>query len=131
MEWADTLLIVLAAVLLASFEAIIIYRMARGDMDLRYLIADFEGYASLSRFQFLVFTFVIATGFVYLTIRGDGFPEIDEGVLLLLGISGTTYAMGKVLDRPATPGASPTNPSKDADPSRRPASDVSKAETSP
>jgi len=57
--------------------------------------------ASLSRFQFLIFTFVIAVGILYLTVKSDAFPELDQGILILLGISGASYAVGKSLDNQA------------------------------
>ncbi|HEY2407145.1 MAG TPA: hypothetical protein VGI10_14135 [Polyangiaceae bacterium] len=41
--------------------------------------------------------------FLYLTVKGAGFPSVDEGVLMLLGISGATYALGKTLEKPAAP----------------------------
>ncbi len=54
--------------------------------------------ASLSRLQFLIFTFVIAMS-LFLVIVGDGTPafpkEIPVGILALLGISGGTYAVSK------------------------------------
>jgi hypothetical protein len=50
----------------------------------------------------LVFTFVIATGFLYLTLKGSAFPVVDDRVLVLLGISGATYAVGKGLERGTT-----------------------------
>lgn len=52
---------ILAAVLaLSSLAALLIYLMAAGKIDLKYLIAGPDGDASLSRFQMLLFTFVIA-----------------------------------------------------------------------
>jgi hypothetical protein len=51
----------LATVLaLSALAALLIYLMATGTIDLRYLIAGDDGTASLSRFQMLLFTFVIA-----------------------------------------------------------------------
>ncbi|MFY9852580.1 MAG: hypothetical protein WAK26_01725 [Terracidiphilus sp.] len=51
----------------------------------------------MSRFQLLIFTFVIAISlFELVEKRTDGnFPEIPQGVLTLLGISASTYAVGK------------------------------------
>lgn len=66
-------------------------------IDLSHLLDEANGSASLSRFQLLVFTFVIALSLFYLVQkRTDGaFPEITSGVLTLLGISASTYAVGK------------------------------------
>lgn len=101
METALTVLVYVIASFLAILQGIFIWQVvdSKSKMKLCYLIAD-DGYdASMSRFQFLLFTFVIAVGFVYLTFKGEGFPEINEGVLILLGISGASYALGKGLDR--------------------------------
>lgn len=95
------------AVLLGAFALAIIYKMLKGEIDLTFLIAGDDGDASLSRFQFLVFTFVIAFS-LFLVIVGakDGpaFPhEIPGGILALLGISGGSYVASKGVDANATP----------------------------
>jgi len=53
--------------------------------------------ASLARFQFLVFTFVIAGLYLLLCIEAGTFVDIPTNVLGLLGISGGTYAVGKAV----------------------------------
>ena len=68
----------------------------------------------MSRFQFLVFTFVIAGGLAYtvLTSSASGaahFPELPSGVFVLLGISGGSYAIGKSIGTPA-PNSEPPKP---------------------
>lgn len=94
-----TLLIYLFAFFLAALQAILLWKMATNQIALKDLISDDGGYASLARFQFLLFTFVIVVGFLYLTVSGEAFPKIDEGVLILLGISSASYALGKGLDK--------------------------------
>lgn len=87
-------------ILFAGFALAIIYKMIKGDIDLRYLIAGADGDASLSRFQFLIFTFVIAMG-LFLIIVSTGspaFPAIPGGILALLGISGGSYVTSKAVD---------------------------------
>ena len=101
MQLALTVLIYVVSGFLALLQALIVWKMANNDIDLKFLIADAEGYASLSRFQFLIFTFVIGVGVVYLTVQGEAFPKLDHGVLVLLGISGASYALGKGLDNKA------------------------------
>lgn len=66
-------------------------------IDLSQLLSEANGTASMSRFQLLIFTFVVAVSLFYLVEkRKDGtFPEIPSGVLTLLGISASTYAVGK------------------------------------
>ena len=53
--------------------------------------------ASLARFQFLVFTFVIAmTLFLVIISKGPGFPETIPGeIFALLGISGGSFLVSK------------------------------------
>lgn len=66
-------------------------------IDLSDLLSEANGSASMSRFQLLIFTFVIAVSLFYLVEkRSDAsFPEVPTGVLTLLGISASTYAVGK------------------------------------
>jgi len=69
-----------------------------GRIDLSELLNEANGQASMSRFQLLIFTFVIAISlFELVEMRANptGFPDIPTGVLTLLGISASTYAVGK------------------------------------
>lgn len=76
---------------------IIVVKIWKGDIDLNYLISDELGYASLSRFQFLVFTFVVAMSLFYLIVIGKppSYPSIPNEILALLGISGGSYVLSK------------------------------------
>jgi hypothetical protein len=56
-----------------------------------------EPKASLSRFQFLIFTFVIAGLYLLLCIEAGTLIEIPGNVLALLGISGGTYVVSKTV----------------------------------
>lgn len=51
--------------------------------------------ASMSRLQLLIFTFVIAGVYLVLCLESGTFVDIPNNVLLLLGISGGTYAASK------------------------------------
>jgi hypothetical protein len=100
----------IVTVLIAAFALAIIYKMLKGDINLMYLIAGADGDASLARFQFLVFTFVIALGLflIILSANPPAFPgTISGGVLALLGISGGSYVTAKAVDananQPPTP----------------------------
>lgn len=101
MNTALVVLVYVIAAFLALLQALLLWKMWTGKIKLDELLSDGEGQASLSRFQFLLFTFVIGVGLLYLTIKGEAFPELDHGVLLLLGISGASYAVGKSLDNQA------------------------------
>ena len=76
--------------------ATIIVWIWQGKIDLSALISEANGDASMSRFQLLIFTFVIAISLFMLVEKGSGaLPDIPNGVLTLLGISASTYAVGK------------------------------------
>jgi len=105
---------------LALLGATLIALIWRGKIDLTRLISEPNGDASMSRFQLLIFTFVIAAS-LFLVIAGhDGAPDfpdqIPQGVLLLLGISSSSYLVSKgiqfsanegIEDRPALVTISP------------------------
>jgi hypothetical protein len=74
---------------------ILLFQIGTNRISLKYLISDDRGFASLSRFQFLVFTFVIAMSLFYLiALKGD-YPAIPNQILALLGISGGSYVVSK------------------------------------
>jgi len=80
----------------------VLFLVFKGRIDLKYLIGDVNGDASMSRFQLLIFTFVIALSFLYLVTspQAKGFPEVPANVLILMGISGSSYLVSKGIDRP-------------------------------
>jgi hypothetical protein len=124
MTFALTLLVYVIILFIASLEAIVIYRLLvpreTGGIDLSWLLAADDGRASSSRLQLMLFAFVIAGGFAYLTVKGGAFPVIDQSVLTLLGISSANYALAKAIDNqtptpkppsgPTPPGAPPPGP---------------------
>jgi hypothetical protein len=97
----EYLLVILGAelaVLLFIFGVVVLYAMATDQIRIDMLISDPTGDASISRFQLLIFSFTIALSFVYLVIMGPGkFPDVPNQVLILLGISASTYGVGKGL----------------------------------
>ena len=78
---------------------VILLKIWKGDIDLNYLISDENGWASLSRFQFLIFTFVVAISLFYVIVNQEPTPaypkEIPNEILALLGISGGSYVLAK------------------------------------
>lgn len=109
----------LACLFLGGFATIVLFKIATDKIDLEWLISEDNGHASMSRFQLLIFTFVIAISFVrYVEDKGE-FPKIDSSVLTLLGISASTYAVGKGIQKsgdgegpiaPNTPKSDPVMP---------------------
>jgi uncharacterized BrkB/YihY/UPF0761 family membrane protein len=86
----------LALVFLFGF-AVLVY-IANGSIDLSDLLSetgDSKG-ASMSRFQLLIFTLVIALSLFLVVVSRMQFPDtIPPEVLTLLGISASTYAVSK------------------------------------
>jgi hypothetical protein len=86
------------ATLLFSFGLVVLHAIVTDQIRLDSILNEQTGEASVSRFQLLIFTFTIALTLVYLTLCGNGqFPAIPKEVLILLGISATTYGVGKGL----------------------------------
>jgi hypothetical protein len=77
---------------------LVLWKMYTNKIDLTMLISEPNGDASLSRFQFLLFTFIIGMS-IFLLIFADPnspkFPDIPTGVLGLLGISAGSYVVAK------------------------------------
>jgi len=81
--------------------ALLLYRLWRDPESLRYLIAEKNGAASFSRFQFLIFTFVISVSLLVLTLEGGAFPAVGGDILSLLGISSGSYVVSKGIQKSA------------------------------
>ena len=86
----------LALIFLFGF-AVLVY-IANGTIDLSGLLSETGGDkgASMSRFQLLIFTLVIALSLFLVTAANMAFPtSIPPEILTLLGISASTYAVSK------------------------------------
>ncbi|MDR3526629.1 MAG: hypothetical protein P4L57_05070 [Rhizomicrobium sp.] len=97
-NWATLAFLFAAALLLVIIGTafLVLYLIARGRINIYDLLAEPDSTkASLSRFQFLLFTFVIAGLFLLLSVESGGFVIIPDSVLGLLGISAGTYAVSK------------------------------------
>jgi hypothetical protein len=103
---------VLALIFLFAFS-VLVY-IANGRIDLSDLLSetgDSKG-ASMSRFQLLIFTLVIALSLFLVVASKMAFPpSIPPEILTLLGISGTTYAVSKGIQMSSSqPPAKPQPP---------------------
>ncbi|MBW7998477.1 MAG: hypothetical protein FVQ81_18275 [Candidatus Glassbacteria bacterium] len=80
---------------------VVLWKIVTNEIDLTFLISEENGQASLSRFQFLIFTFVIALSFFLITVHGEAvkFPDVPQGVWALLGISGGSYVISKGIQK--------------------------------
>jgi hypothetical protein len=83
------------------FGFMILAAIASGKIDISRILEEKSaaggiGAASMSRFQLLIFTFVIALSLFLIVVNTGAFPsKIPPEVLTLLGISATTYAVSK------------------------------------
>lgn len=96
--------IISAIILLFAF--VVLWKIYTNQISLAGLLTEFPPptappgaapKASLSRFQFLIFTFVVAGLFLLLSIEAGTFVDIPTNVLALIGISGGTYVVSKAV----------------------------------
>jgi uncharacterized BrkB/YihY/UPF0761 family membrane protein len=100
--WMDLLTIVsgwIIAVFIGLLGLLVLWRIFRGEININDLLLEGrDGKASLARFQFLIFTFVIALS-LFLVIAAQNppaFPDsIPAEIFALLGISGGSYLVSK------------------------------------
>jgi hypothetical protein len=93
------------AIILLGFAALVLWKIFSDPNSLKGLIAEpglpdqpaGETKASLSRLQFLIFTFVIAGLYLLLCIEAGTFIDIPNNVLALLGISGGAFLVSKTV----------------------------------
>ncbi len=85
----------IVAVFVGAMGAVIVWKILTNKIDLTNLISEPNGNASLSRFQFLIFTFVIAMSLFLIVTKTGEFPQISAELIGLLGISGGSYVVSK------------------------------------
>ena len=97
-ELAETFLKVAAGytvlLFLLAFGGVVLWKTVVRN-EIGTLLEEHGGGASMSRFQFLIFTFVVAFGIVFLLAKNNQFPDVPADVLTLIGISASTYAVSK------------------------------------
>jgi hypothetical protein len=83
---------------------ILLLKISRGEICLDKLVSEANGDASMSRFQLLIFTMMVAFSMFIMVVKNWSFPYISDGILTLLGISASTYAVSKGIQfsRPET-----------------------------
>jgi hypothetical protein len=87
-------------VILFLFGFLILAAIASGKIDISQLLQEkgsdgTNAGASMGRFQLLIFTFVIGFSFFLVVLYKSDMPNIPSTVLALLGVSATTYGVGK------------------------------------
>ena len=98
-EWLGFVVACIGAGLVSLLGLAILWLIAREKIDLTRLVSESDGTGSMSRFQFLIFTFVIALALIFLTAEAKEFPEIPGEILALLGISGGAYVVSKGIQK--------------------------------
>lgn len=101
LEAAKVLTAWLFPVFIALLGLLVLWKIWKGDIKLQGLINESNnpngtsGEASMSRFQLLIFTFVIAMSYFLIVMNEMKFPAIPNSVWTLLGISGGSYLISK------------------------------------
>ena len=101
-QWISWWGFVAITIILLGFAALVLWKVFWDPHALDGLLSEPPGpngeiKASLARFQFLIFTFVIAGLYLLLCIEAGTFIEIPGNVLALLGISGGTFVASKTV----------------------------------
>jgi hypothetical protein len=127
-QWISWYGFIAFSIILLGFAALVLWKLYRDPLALDGLLSEPPapgsggvGKASLSRFQFLIFTFVIAGLYLLLCIEAGTMIEIPGNVLALLGISGGTYVVSKTVG-----GSKPAEPARPASSRRRSAPEEQK-----
>ena len=107
------LVAIVLSVILLGFGAVILGMILTGQIDLSDILVESgengSRKASLSRLQFLMFSFVIAGLYLVICVESGTFVDVPPGVLVLLGISGGSYVVSKGMGKTSNkqPGAAP------------------------
>jgi hypothetical protein len=112
-EIAGGILALLGGLVLVVFIGLlggtVLTRIWSNRIDLSKVISEPNGDASMSRFQLMIFTFVIAMSFFIIVVGNKtfAFPEkFPAEVLTLLGISGSSYLVSKAIQFSSPAGVS-------------------------
>ena len=89
----------IVVILVGLLGLAVVWMIYTGRIDLKLLVCEKDGPASMSRFQFLIFTFVVGMCILVLTLESGEFPRLDANILGLLGISGGSYLVSKGIQR--------------------------------
>jgi hypothetical protein len=84
-------------VVVGLLALLVIWKIIRGDINLDLLISEKTGEASMSRFQLLVFSFIVGLSFFFIVMTSKSLPDVPGGVLGLLGISASSYTVSKAI----------------------------------
>jgi len=114
---------IVLSIILLGFGAVVLGMIMTGQIDLSDILVESNEHgsrkASLSRLQFLIFSFVIAGLYLVICVESGTFVDVPPGVLILLGISGGSYVVSKGLGsgvhkKPAAAAPQPRQPAAHA-----------------
>ena len=115
LTWLELLVGYMVCGMVGLFGLLVLWRIYQGQIDLKLLISEKSGGASMSRFQLLIFTFVISLSLFLIVVANakllqtneniirkpsptlPQFPDVPGGVLALLGISASSYTVSKAI----------------------------------
>src|ERR1700761_2679733 len=96
--WMDGLLEAFGVaflVFMGLLSTLLLWKMWTGHIKLDTILEEANGDASVSRFQFLLFSLIVAVGIFLFIVDQLRLPDIPPSILVLVGISASTYAVGK------------------------------------
>jgi hypothetical protein len=100
------LVAIVLSIILLGFGAVVLGMILTGQIDLSDILVESNEHgsrkASLSRLQFLIFSFVIAGLYLVICVESGTFVDVPPGVLVLLGISGGSYIASKGIGKTGT-----------------------------
>jgi hypothetical protein len=105
MTWPNLAFVIaiVVTVIILAIGLVIAWKMLTDKIDITSLLQEPDSNkASISRFQFLLFAFVIAGLLLMLSIESGAFVEVPQSVLILLGISGGGYVASKTIQAGVT-----------------------------
>ena len=95
MDWLAFISALIVTLFIGAVAIMVLWAILTARIDLVQLISDDNGKASLSRFQFLIFTVVIAMSFLIVTLQKQSFPAVPPQVLWLFAISAASYVIAR------------------------------------
>lgn len=100
-------------VLFGALTALVLWKIHRNEIRIDSILVEGESAkASLSRFQFMFFTFLVGGLWLFLCVKRGEFVALPDSALILMGISSGTYVLSKGIAQgagAAPPEASPAS----------------------
>jgi len=81
--------------LMGALCVLLLTKMWRNEINLATLLDEANGDASMSRFQLLLFSIVVSVGLFLYMLKNQALPDVPDSILILVGISASTYAASK------------------------------------